>query len=177
MKKQSSQPAASPTSLRPTAAVGGGLLLVCIALFVSNLTVRTLLFWHSKADYVRTELEVTGYSPAFRDPLLLGKVRSTGEEVHYSVFPSELFKYDSSSDATGSLISADEARGKLIPIWFAKDHGSFFTAARIYYVSEFETPPSGIFVLKLSAVNLAILLAGAWLFRWGARETLARTAS
>jgi hypothetical protein len=137
----------------PTVAVVFGLILVCIALFALELAGRTLRFWLSRDDYIRTELKVTDLNS--EGDTVFGIVAATGEEIH------------------SNRVHA-AARGKVVPIWFAQGHNSFFSSARVQYVSEFETLPSGTLVLGIAAVNLAILAVGAWCVVFGIRRANAR---
>jgi hypothetical protein len=169
-------PSARGRSAWPAAAVGFGLILVCIALFTLNLTGRARLFWLSRDDYIRTELEVTDLSPGtgHSKSMVVGIVTATGEEIHSRHVPTELVEFDSPSDPTGTLMKPETARGKRIPSWFAQDHNSLINSARVHYVSEFGTLPSGTLILGTAAVNLAIFAAGASFVAIGIRRANAR---
>jgi hypothetical protein len=150
----------------PLASVVVGLLLICIAVLNFELTGRTILFWLSRDDYIRTDLKVTELSPG-RHAMVFGIVAATGEEFHSRIVPAELIELDSPSDPTGTLMKPERAKGKVVPIWFAQDHNSFFSSRRVQYVSEFPTLPSGTLVLGTAAVNLSIFAIGACLTAFG----------
>ncbi len=152
--------AAEPKPAWATFAVVLGLIVVCLAVFTLDFTIRTLAFWLSRDDYVRTELEIKSIDSLGDNATVYGVVVATGEEVHVPRTPSELYEFDSPSDVTGTLMSSEKARGRLVPIWFAEDHDSSFESARVHFVSEFETPPSHSFVLGLAAMNLALFAVG-----------------
>ena len=162
-------------SALPLVATVFGLLLVCIGVLVLELTGRTLLFWLARDDYIRTEVTVTDVLiDSELEVAVWGIVAATGKEVRLPSAPTELHVYDSPSDATGELMEPSAARGKVIPIWFAEDHTSFFSSSRVHFVSEYDTPPSGTLVLSIAAVNLAILAVGAWCTAYGFRRALRR---
>ncbi len=150
----------------------GGLLVVIVALFTLNLTIRTLTLWWHQGDYVRTELEVTGLSPS-RSPLLFGIVAATGEEIHTSILPTEIFTYDSPSDATGTLKRSADIEGLRIPVWYCPRRHSIFGNPHVYYVSEYGTLPTARTALGVVAINLAIALLGALGIRQGLRTRAA----
>src|SRR3954452_23018713 len=52
-------PAEGRSGCAAAAALLAGLALVVFGLFVLPLTSRTVLFWRSRGDYLRTQLEVT----------------------------------------------------------------------------------------------------------------------
>lgn len=144
-----------------TFAVVFGLIVVCLAVFTLNVSIRTLAFWLSRDDYVRTELKIKSIDSLSDEATVYGFVVATGEQVHVPRVPSELYEYDSPNDITGTLMTSEKARGRLVPIWFAENHTSSFSSARVHFVSEFKTPPSGRFMLGIAAVNLAMFAVGA----------------
>ena len=146
-----------------------GLIIICFAVLVLGLTSRTSFFWLSRDDYIRTELTVTDLDPGTEDSdaTLSGTVTATGKEIHTHHIPQELFEFDSPNDPIGTHMDAEKARGKRIPIWFAEDHQSFFSSARIQYVSEYDSLPDFKLVLKTAAVGLALFVAGIWLMCYG----------
>jgi len=159
----------------PAVAFVFGLIVACFAIFLLELTGRTLFFWLFRDDYIRTELKVTSISPGWEEQTIVsGIVAATGEKVHLHRIPTELVHFDSPSDPTGTVMDHMAVRGKVIPIWFAEDHDSFFSSARVHYVSEFKTMPSGKLVLGIATVNLAILAAAVWYVVVGIRRYNAR---
>lgn len=163
-------------SALPLAATMFGLLLVCIALLTAELTGRTMLFWLARDDYIRTEVTVTNVLiDSELEVAVWGIVAATGEEVRLPSVPTELHVYDSPSDPTGELIEPSAARGTVIPIWFADDHTSLFSSARVHFVSEYDTLPSGWLVLGTAAVNLAVLALGVWCTAYGFRRAMRTT--
>src|SRR3954453_21989271 len=92
------KPARAPAEGRSgcaTAAVLVGLVLAVLGVFGSTLTSRAFLFWLSRGDYIRTELEVTEISHG-DGAAVYGRVAATGEKVRCTRVPAEL---------TGSLSS------------------------------------------------------------------------
>ena len=146
-----------------------GLVILVLAAFVANLTLRTWFFWWYQDDYVRTELVVTELSIQGGEPMLFGIVAATGDEVHTSITPTEIFRYDSPSDATGDLKRSDEVRGMHIPMWYVGAEQSIVGTPSIYWVSEYGTLPSTRLALTTAAINLAIAALGAWCIRAGLR--------
>lgn len=161
--------AAPPFPRRGALLFAAGLVILVLALFTLNLTSRTLFFWWYQADLVRTELVITDLSDRQYDPLLFGTVAATGEEVHTSIFPTEIFQYDSPRDATGTLKRPDQVRGLHIPIWYGSARDSLVGTPTIYYVSEYGTPPSTRLALLTTAINAAIGWLGVLCIRWGLR--------
>ena len=158
-----------PFPRRAALLFAAGLVILVIALFTSNLTIRTLVFWWYAGDYVRTELVVTEFSPHGDDPLVFGTIVATGEEIHTSILPTELFRHDTPDAVVGHLRSRDEALGLHIPVWYCPRRHSLFGDPRVMYVSEYGTLPSTRLALTTAGINLAIGGLGVFCLRRGLR--------
>jgi hypothetical protein len=148
----------------PGAVLVIGLILICFAFLTINLTARTIAFWIYRNDYTRTELEVTELIPGTgdSDSVLIGIVAATGDEIHSNQIPTELMEFSSPRGVIGTVMNPAAARGKKIPIWYARDHQAWFTSANIQFASEFDTLPSSRLVLGIVCVNLALFALAAW---------------
>jgi hypothetical protein len=151
---------ARPFSRRSALLFATGLVVLTLAAFTLNLTLRTLTFWWYQADLVRTDFVVTDLSDRRRDPLLFGTVTATGEDIHTALLPTELFAYDTPSDATGRLRSDAKIRGLRIPMWYQSGRHSMVGSPSIYWVSEYGTLPSAGLALGTLAVNAAMAGVG-----------------
>lgn len=166
-------PATEPAPLTRRGALlfATGLVTIVMALFVSNLTIRTLALWWFRDDYVRTELVVTEVGDRQHDPILFGTVAATGAEIQTRTLPTELYGYDSPSDATGALKPESELRGMRIPIWWCDRHRRVMSDTRLAYVSEYGPElPSTRLALVTTAVNAAIAALGVLAIRRGLRS-------
>jgi hypothetical protein len=103
--------------------------------------------------------------------VVLGAVAATGEEIRGNRAPTELRDFVSKSVPNGTVMTFEKVRGKAVPIWYARDHKSFFTSEAVQYISEFPTLPSATLVLGIAAVNLAIFAAGVGLTDFGVRRS------
>lgn len=138
-----------------------GLAIACLAVFSLELTLRTFIFWLSRADYVRTEFKVTELHIGIEgDPMVWGTVAATGEELRLVRVPSELYEATTPNGPISTVISPEAAQGRVVPIWFARGHQSLFSSPRVQFVSEFETLPSALRVLGVAALSLRTLTLG-----------------
>lgn len=161
----------APLTRRGALLFGAGLVTVVLALFAANLTIRTLVLWWFRDDYVRTELVVTEVGDRQHDPILFATVAATGEEIHTRTLPTELYTYDSPRDATGTLASDERLRGMRIPIWWCDRHWRVMSDTRLAYVSEYGPGlPSTRLALVTTAVNAAIAGLGVLAIRRGLRS-------
>ena len=157
-----------PFPRRAALLFAAGLVILVIALFTSNLTIRTLVFWWYASDYVRTELVVTEFSPHGKNPLVFGTIAATGEEIHTSILPTELFRHDTPDAVVGHLRSRDEALGMHIQVWYCPRRHSLFGDPRVMYVSEYGALPSTREALVTLGINVAI----GWLGVFNVRRAL-----
>jgi len=149
-----------------------GLFLICIAAFTFNLTAQCAMLWLTRADYIRTELEIESLSYVTGEALLVGRIMATGEEVHNYHVPHELY-VPRPSGSGFELMKAEEAKGKRVPIWYAAEHDSLFTSAKIQYRSEYPKLPTFQNVFNVAAVNFAIFLFGVILTRRSFKAAMA----
>ncbi len=74
--------------------------------------------------------------------MVFGTIAATGEEIHTSILPTELFRHDTPDAVVGHLRSRDEALGMHIQVWYCPRRHSLFGDPRVMYVSEYGTLPS-----------------------------------
>src|SRR5689334_6750059 len=144
-KTTSQQPARPPAGGRPgcvaAAAFLSGLVLACISVFGLTLTGRTFVFCLTRGDYIRTELEVTEIGHGDGSAAVFGVVAATGEEIRCHRVPEELKGLFSRDDPNSTAMTFEKVRGKVVPIWYARNHRSFLAGDPVQFVSEFPTRP------------------------------------
>src|SRR5207245_2958608 len=59
-------------------------------------------------------------------------------------------------DPNSTVTTFEEVGGKVVPIWYARDHQGSLSCKQVQYVSEFPMPPGGKTVLGILALNLAL---------------------
>jgi len=150
------------------AAMGAGLVLTLVALFVAMLTLRETCTQINLSGFVRTEFVITGYQEETgeSDAVMSGRVVSSGEQfgrVRESLV---------GLDVVRRLKKEGRLKGYRAPVWYLKGAGHWETVDRVmpFRLQSLEEFGAGSYWVLLGG-NLLSGAAAIFLIRWASARS------
>ena len=145
------------------AAMGGGLALTLVALFMATLTLRETWTQINLSGFVRTEFVVTGYQEETgdSDAVMSGRVVSSGERFERV---RESFV---GVDVVRKLKKEGRLKGYRAPVWYLKGTGHWQTVDRVmpFRLQSVDEFGAGSYWMLLAG-NLLVGAAAIFPIRW-----------
>ena len=146
-----------------TAAMGAGVALTLVALFMATLTLRETWTQINLSGFVRTEFVVTGYQEGTgdSDTVMSGRVVSSGEQFERV---SESFV---GVDVVRKLKKEGRLKGYRAPVWYLKGVGHWETVDRVmpFRLQSVDEFGAGSYWVLLAG-NLLVGAVAIILIRW-----------